>query len=503
MIVILNGERVEVKPGARLKDVISRESHSNGSLISIRMPPERLERETNDFEIVTTIGRMTLHLNDSEHAEAFKGLTGKIEGSSLRWVTRDIVALGSFPTDLRSDSTPHRYRPYDCFFSLGGNDNHTTYMMIAKDDHKRSYGAGSGLIGRITVGRHIIDVMDEGEDILGIRPVTSVESRESVMVTKDLDTPLEDGHTIDTHVLIDLDDRSPVSAEQILAISAKGYINVTDSTGTFIGCRDDLDVKIPDEFHGVREEGTVTVRCDGVGTGEIFIYMGRRQTSHSHNLVGTVVRGEGIVAHSSRDDKVSIRTNPPRLLSVGMSQSDGGEMLSKHGIRQTRKGDVSDDAIIVDQIPEMTLDAVSTKEVETIGVPKGSVHRISLIDTDPQSIAYFRKVTGLSHKPIGTLKTQFAFPGMPMVTFEGDQSRSQNLYPQNPFKRCNKGDIGITNQSRPNHGMIGIRLEASKEYGPTGEEPYGTNIIGRFLSDFKSFGELEEGKTIYIQEEER
>ena len=33
-----------------------------------------------------------------------------------------------------------------------------------------------------------------------------------------------------------------------------------------------------------------------------------------------------------------------------------------------------------------------------------------------------------------------------------------------------RGDMGVTNMSRPNRGLIGIRLQESDEFGPTGEE---------------------------------
>ena len=113
---------------------------------------------------------------------------------------------------------------------------------------------------------------------------------------------------------------------------------------------------------------------------------------------------------------------------------------------------------------------------------------------------YFKKVTGLSHKSIGQLKTQFSFPGSPMVTFYGDEPRAQNLYPQEPFKKCKKGEIGVTNQSRPHHGLIGIRLIDSKQYGPTGEEPYGTNLVGKFLGDLAEMEVLDDEQIIYITE---
>ncbi|MDR2846642.1 MAG: methanogenesis marker 3 protein [Candidatus Methanoplasma sp.] len=498
----VNGRAKELKAGATLKDAIHGEIYEKDSLVSIHLSTEKITSATSDFEIETTAGTMVLSLADTEDAKIWKSVVGSVAGTSTRWVTRDISAFGAFSTDITPDRTEGRYRQYDCFFSLGGFDNHTTYVMIARREHKHSYGAGPGIIGKITVGRHVLKTLKEGEKVIAVRPVTSETSTQNVIVTKDLSHPIEPGYSIDTNVQIDLEAGSPASSEQVLVISSKGYINITDSTGSFAASRDDMDAVVPDEEHGIREVGSVTVRNSGAGKGEVFIYKEKRQVVPSHNAAGKLGRGYAIVAKAAAGDKVTIVTEPPRLLSVGLTQADGERFLAERGIKQKRKGDTSDDAVIADQSPEMTMAAINSGEVETIGVPRDKVFRISIDPEDPISSHYFKKVTGLSHKPIGSLKVQFAFPGMPMVTFYGDEERSKSLYPQEPFKKCKKGDIGVTNQSRPHHGLVGIRLQDSKEYGPTGEEPYGTNIVGKFLGDIKKLGELEEEEIIYITEKE-
>jgi len=503
MKVTVNGKEKELAKGATLKEAIKGEVYVPGSVISIHLSTEKLIGETNDFELITSKGTMVLHLDDTDGAKLWRSITQSVKGSTARWSTKEIIAFGSFKTDIPMDREERQYKKYDCFFTLGGFDNNSTYMMIARKDHFRSYGANIGNIGRITLGRHNLEVSVEGEELLDIRPVVSEASSENVVVTRDLEYKLEDGYSIDTNVLIKLNERSPASAEQILMIGSKGYFNITESTGTLIGCNDDLDVKIPSEEHETREIGSVAVRNTGQGTGRLLLHKKKRQSSPSHNIAGMVKRGFGIVSGAVKGDKITITTEPARILSVGMTQSEGEKFLSGLGLKQKRSGDTSDDAVIVDQNPEMTLKAITSDVVETLGVPADKVFKIQLDESFPSDVYYFRKVTGLSHKPIGTLKTQFSFPGMPMITFYGDEERSKNLYPQDPFKKCKKGDIGITNQSRPHHGLMGIRLQDSKEFGPTGEEPYGTNIIGKFVDDLSRLSGVEEEETIYVLEERK
>ena len=504
MKVIVNGKEKTLKSGATLKTAIAGEPYNKDTLIAVHLSEEKLVQETSDFEILTNRGTLVMHINDTPESRMWKSLlTDRMKGATSRWVTHNLIAFGSFPTELSVDRSENLYRMYDVFLSLGGFDNSTTYLMVAKDNHKGSYGAGKAVIGRITVGRHLVDLFTEGDEILDVRPMMSEISTENVIVTKDLTYKLEDGYVIETMVTIDLDEKSPASAEHILVLSSKGYMKATDVTGSYLACSEDLDVEIPPEDTGVRDEGCVAVRCEGVGTGRLYILKDRRQQSVSHNIAGQVTNGSAIVKYAKKDDIFTVRTNPPRTLAVGMTQKEGEEFLKAAGVEAVRTGDTSDDAIIVEQTPERTVTALKEGKVEVFGVAKDRVFKIKLNGKDPRSEHYFRKVTGLSHKPIGSMTVQFTFEGLPMVTFYGDEMKGKDLVPQDPFKKVKRGDIGITNQARPHHGLMGIRLQDSKEYGPTGEEPYGTNIIGRFDDDLdRLMKDLNDDDIVYIREED-
>lgn len=505
MKVIVNGKEKKLKDGAVLKNAMSGQPYVKGTMVSVYLSEEKVSRETSDFEIITNRGTMVLHLEDTPAAEVWRqSVAAQAPTLTARWVTHDLAAFGSFPTEVEVDRGTYLYKMYDCFLSLGGFDNHTTYMMVARDTHKGSYGAGHALIGRITVGRHLLNMFREGDTVTGVRPLITETSTENVIVTDDMTFPLEDGYRIETAVSIDLDRSSPEAAEHILVMSSEGTITVSEDTGSFITCSEDLDVDLPAEHCGVRDKGSVMVRNTGLGSGRIFIYKDRRQMSPAHSTAGSVVSGGAIVSRISSGQSFSVITNPPRALAVGMTQKDGEEFLRKAGIESVRTGDVSDDAIIVEQSPEHTMAALSAGKVETLGVPRSKVFRIKLDRDveDHRSFNYFRKVTGLNHKPIGSMKVQFTFEGLPMVTFYGDEMRGKGLFPLAPFKKAKRGDIGLTNQVRPHRGLIGIRLEDSKEYGPTGEEPYGTNIIGRFVDDLDRLMDgLQDDDIVYITEE--
>ena len=504
MKIIVNNSEKKLNNSAVLKDALAGEPYVKGAAVSVLLSTEKTKKASNSFNIVTDKGTMSIKLDDSKDAEIWRDSAENVKGSTLRWITHNLVAFGSFPTKIKGDRSARMYRRYDCFFSLGGFDNNTTYMMIAKEDHKASYGAGTGRIGRVTKGRHIIDSMREGDTIMDISPVVSEQSTENVVTTSDMNFKLEDGMEISSYVKIELNKSSPMSSEHVLVASRNGSMNVNDGTGSFAVFTDNTDVDMEIEESAVRSRGAVTVRCKGEGAGKIYAYRVKRQTIPQHNLAGSIVQGMHLIDMVSSKDTITVETVPKRILSVGMTQTAGEKFLRDMGIKQIRTGDTSDNSIIVAQEPEWTMNVLGKGEAETFGIPKDGVHRISLDRKKaPKDCIYFEKVTGLDHKPIGDLTVHFTFKGMPLITFDGDTQRGKSLYPGDEFKSCKKGDIGLTNQARPQHGLIGIRLENSKEFGPTGEEPYGTNIFGKFEGDLKKMmNELKEGSRIYITERE-
>lgn len=501
MKVFVNGKLKVLEEGATLGDAIEGETYSEGSLMAVHLSVDTVTKTTNDFELVLERGTMVLRLDDTPDAELFRNIMNDVEGSTARWSTRNLVSFGSFPTGIEATAEDRMYRRYDCFFSLGGGDNHTTYVMIAKRDHRDSYGAGSGRIGRITVGRHLLDNIREGENIIEIRPVMSETSTDNVEVTSDLSYELKEGYSVSTNILLELNPKAPMAAEHVLIVTSGGKFDVTEPAGSFLANSGFIDADIKQEFSDVREPGSVTVRNEGLGNGRIFIYKDKRQISPSHSSAGKVTRGLALISMAKEGDSVAVVTDPPRILAVGMTQSEGEDYLNAAGIKQIRKGDLSDDAIVVEQVPERTMDALAAGSVETFAVPRDRIYKIEISADDRETVRFFRRITGLDHKSVGSMKVQFTFEGAQMITFHGDEERGKTLLPQEPFKNVKRGDIGVTNQVRPMRGLLGIRLEDSKSYGPTGEEAYGTNIVGSFLGNLdKMLGEAESDKPIYITE---
>ena len=186
-----------------------------------------------------------------------------------------------------------------------------------------------------------------------------------------------------------------------------------------------------------------------------------------------------------------------------MTQKEAEDYLKSIGVTHERVGVLDDDALIVEQEPKFSIEIIKEGKVKTKGINKDDLALIEIYDGEdeaPRSSWYFKKITGLVEKPIGILKVHFAFPGMKISIFEGDAKEAKGLVPENVPSACiEAGRIGITNMSKKNVGLIGVRFESNDEFGPTAEPFNATNIVGKITTDLKPLENLKEGEYLYIK----
>ena len=502
MRVVVNGKEKELPDGATVAQAIAGEPYVLGSSVALIRPMDAQRKLTNEYMIKTPRGSFIIELNGSKFSEAWKRLYHDVVGKNLRWQTSRVHAIGAFPSQLEKSRGTSSYKRYDCFFALGGYDVNTTYFMIARVDMSDDLGLQDAVFGRVTRGRHILDLMEEGDLIEHIEPVVLRMTSQDAFSTTDLNVPVEDGMMIETFIGVKLDERSPLCCEHFLVVTSEGSLPIDEKGFSYTASEANMDTSLGQEHSEVRLPDTVTVRHKGYQAGKIFFYNEVRQLNLSHNTVGKVTNGHDLIHLVPLNGRVLVQSDPMRIMTIGKTQAEAQAFLGSIGKVQKRTGDTSDDAIIVEQEPEMTIFAAKEEEIETMGVPKDKVFPITMDpEASPWTVRYFRKVTGMDHKPIGTMKVHFTFEDMPMITFEGDPKLAADLYPELTFeKRSMRGDVAITNMSRPQRGLMGIRLEDSEEFGPTGEEAHGTNMLGRFARDLDVLmSNISEGDVVYIR----
>jgi putative methanogenesis marker protein 3 len=502
MRAVVNGKEKELPDGATVAQAIVGEPYVPGSSVALIRPLDAQRKLTNEYMVKTPRGCFIIELNGSMYAEAWKRLYHDVVGRNLRWQTSRLHAFGAFPTQLEKSRGTSSYKRYDCFFALGGYDVNTTYFMIARVDMSDDLGLQDAVFGRVTRGRHILDLLDEGDVIEHIEPVVLRMTSQDAFSVTDLEVPVEEGMMIETFVGVKLDERSPLCCEHFLVVTGEGSLSIDEKGFSYSASEAHMDTSLGQEYSEVRQPDTVTVRHKGYQTGKIYFYNQVRQLNRSHNTVGKVTNGHNLVHLVPLKGRVLVRPDPLRIMTIGKTQAEAQQFLESLGKVQRRTGDTSDQAIIVEQEPEMTIYAAKEKEIETMGVPKERVFPLTMDpEASPWTVRYFRKVTGMDHKPIGTMKVHFTFEGMPMITFEGDPKLAADLYPERTFvERSVRGEVAITNMSRPQRGLMGIRLEENEEFGPTGEEPPGTNMLGRFVGDLDAMmAGISEGDIVYVR----
>jgi putative methanogenesis marker protein 3 len=510
MKVIFNGEPQEVRSD-KLGDIIEEldGAYKQGCLIAVISEKERGELK-NEFSLKTAKGEARIKIvgeKDTEAVSLFRDVYKKFrdEKGVVGWKSEDITAIGPIESNLSVEKSVHKYNKWDVFFGLGGFDPGMTYLMISKREHEAAYGTDTdAVIGRLTRGRGIISDLNEGDKIGEITPIVTKAERVG-FVTTDLNTKIEEGQEIFTYAKVKLIQEAPMSSEHFLSLTRDDTFSIDDSTHTYLASGALKGLSLPTESIQYRSKYYLSVRKEGTDRGTVYAYKGSRLPHPSHNVLGEIIQGGDLIDYAKPGDTIYTITDPKWMMLVGRTQKEAEEFFERENIEQVREGDRDDDAVVVDQSPALTMDIIDVGTVRTVGVKRKAVLEVELFRKEaPRTLWYFRKVSGLINRPIGNLKVHFTVPGM-LVLFEGSAEEAGTLVPENlPTGEIQKGVLGVTNMSRANRGLMGIRLNDSKEYGPTGESFDGANIVLSFSSLTPStmsfLSKLKEGEMIYVKE---
>ena len=257
----------------------------------------------------------------------------------------------------------------------------------------------------------------------------------------------------------------------------------------------------PKENVASRTRGSITVRNSGVGVGKLYIYRESRVLSPNHTNVGKIINGMEIIDIAKKGEFITVKSNQDRLMLLGHNQNEIDEKLASLNIEHVKEGVTGEDALIVEQTPKYTIDILNEGKVTTKSIHKDDLCEIDFTENASRTVKYFKLVSGLLEEPIGKIKVHFSVPGMHILIFEGDSNISKGLVPENTPENIVKGcEIGVTNMSAKNVGLIGVRFEDNKEFGPTAESFSSTNIVGNVVSDYSKLEKFKDGEIVYVKE---
>ncbi len=500
----LDGEKVEAGSGTLLRSVIT--DLTDGCAVAVIRPVSQEQARTGSLALHTTAGEVRIEIDGGK--AAFLEAPGMADALTLHWHDRYAAAFGPFATSIRPARKPGIYERGDVILGCGGYDPARSYLIFSKSRHSADHGAdeSGGVIGRVVAGKAMLDRFAPGDRITRIEPVISWADTSRSFTTTDLDIPLEEGMQIVTGVVVMAQGYSPDritteaagSVEHLLYALRDHRFSVTRAASTHILDDRLAGSEVPAEHRHPRREGTVTVRNAGPSAGGVYIYREDVQSSPAHSVAGQVIRGIELVRLAKEGDVFSIAARPDRIDLLGLPLETAQEIATRFGISLTTDKS-GNGRIVVTQEPVTTLDVLKGRSVTVTTAPEEKVVDIRLDDGDaPVSCAIFRNLTGLSRHDAGSVPLFFKFEDV--CLFKPQVPPGLKIIPENtPSGEVPAASLAITNDSRKASGMVGVRLSANREFGPTSEPFEGTNLIGRVL-DTGKLKKFREGETVYLRE---
>lgn len=503
----LNGEKLELDNGSTLGSVLK--DHPPDCSVAIIRPSTQEQAKTGSLTISTTAGQITVELS-GEHT-SFLESPAIVPQLVLHWQDRYAAAFGPFPSDFHPVRKPHLYERGDVILGCGGYDPARSYLLFSKSRHSADHGAdeNGGVIGNVVSGRGVLDRWSTGEKVTKIEPVISWADTSRSFTTTDTNLVLEDGIQVVTRVAVMAQGFSPErvtteaagSVEHMLLALQFGRFVVDRATSTHIADLRRAGTDVPREYHHPRREGVVTVRTTGKAAGGIFIYRTDVPSSMVHSIAGQVVQGIELVRLAQEHDVIEVSVQPGRIDLLGLPVPRAKEIAATRGFTLVLDKDVGE-RIVVSQEPGTTLDVLAERKVTVTTAPFDKVIDIELDDAHaPVSCGIFRRITGLVEHDAGMLPVFFKFDDV--VLFKPEIPVGIKLNPENsPVDEAPAAGLGITNDSRKGAGLVGVRLSANREFGPTSEPFEGTNMIGRVI-DTEKIKKVKEREKVYIREVRR
>ncbi len=510
MLIKVNGKEIDVAEGSTIQDVIDETNapYTPGSIICLIKGKKELEKNITKYKIKTTQGSIIIELLDDEEAkplvDVWKNQYEEFTDLSIRWSTPTEVAIGPIVTDLEPTHDEFKYYEGDVVLSLSSFSNESTHLILLKENTTNVYGVppyNKGIFARIIGGKKTLAELTDDDVVTSIEPIIERSTTTDSASVSDLSTVLEAGNELYTYISFEIDENSPVCVEHLFSLIKGNRIKVHFDSNSFLGFYGLEGIDKPKENTTQRVRGTITIRNNGGGVGRMYVYRENRVLTPNHTTVGRITAGMELIDIAKKDDFITVESKQKRLLLLSKSQGEASKLLAEAGIEHIREGVTDDDGLIVEQSPRHTIDILNEGKVVTKAVDPEKVVEVKFVDNAPRSVKYFKLISGLLENPVGKIKIHFAVPGMHITIFEGDKKLAKGLIPENnPVDVVNECEIGITNMSAKAAGLIGVRFEPNREFGPTAESFGATNIIGKMVANTEGLEDLKEGVEVYVRE---
>ena len=325
MEVLLDGERLEVREGATLGEVLG--PRDPRLAVAVIRPRAAEAAETQTVQITTTKGEVVVELLRPE--PVLLDPAGATASLGLHWADRYAAAFGPFESDIVPARVPYRYERGDVLLGCGGYDNRRSYLIISRMSHLADHGAAAdgGVIGRVISGKGVIDRWVGGDRIGKVERIIAWADRSTSFTTTERGLPLEEGMQVVTRVSAHAEGYTPGSIDVKIAgllehlhlALEKGHFRVDRASSTHIRDESLPEPHVPEGEKGFRGEGTITLRTRGPAAGAAYIYRADVAANLAHAVIGHVVHGIELVRVAGQGDLLAFEITPPRIDFIGLA----------------------------------------------------------------------------------------------------------------------------------------------------------------------------------------
>jgi putative methanogenesis marker protein 3 len=500
----LDGKQVEIGDGATLRDLLPERDPLCS--VAVILPAVAESEQTQAIRISTSSGEVVVEARDPKAALLIAtGLAGTV---GVQWVDRYAAAFGPFATDMVPDRIPHRYERGDVILGCSGYDPKRSSLVFSKIRHTADHGASAdgGVIGRVVSGRGILDTWTIEDKVVSLERLVSWADRSRSYITTNNDLLLEDGMQLVTYVAAVAEGYQPdgIDAEAASAIEhflftlQDGRFRVGRAASTHIKDDTAIRAEVPTEGKRPRREGAITVRAVGNSPGALYIYRTDLPGTIAHATVGQVTHGIELVKLAAEDSTLCMKVTPERIDLLGLSVREARMQAERRGL-QIEIDATAEENIVISQEPATTMEVLAAGRVHLGTMVPEKVVNIWLDDAHaPATSRIFRKVTGLEKHRVGKMPLIFKFEDV--FLFRPSVSSGEKINPENiPEDEVPAAALAMTNDARKGVGVVGVRTKSNREFGPTSEPFYGTNIIGSLL-EIEKLKRIKERETVYIRE---
>jgi putative methanogenesis marker protein 3 len=484
---------------------VSKAPYKEGTAIGIlKETTERKTEEITEYTITNSRGEFRIELlePDSDSKKRWIKHFKKYEGTPIRWISRDAVAFGPFVTDIHPTRGTSSFERFEVAYGAGGFDPENTHLIFSKNRHVSEYGMPQeGTFAKIISGKNVLHQLNKIDTIISIEPVIEWEQMAERLCTTDLSTKLDDGVRIFTYFEVELEPLASEGAEHFLALTRHGTFKVNLAASSFVSDNSLQGEMCNYENFEPRVAGSVSIRTVGEGSGKAYIACDDRNASIMHSVVGHVTKGLELVKLAQPGQRLALETIPRPIMLLGMGFEEADEHLSRLGVELVRDGYTGEDAVIVKNTPNTTIEILREGKVTAFGVQASRLINIKLYDDlAPKTIDFFRHAIELQFRPVGALPVIMKYENTYLFKAEKAAEKYKEILPENtPKGKVLAGEIGVTNQAAKRMGVVGVKTEDDSLFGPSGEKFTSTNIIGRIL-ELDKLKDLKGGDVMYVVE---